>query len=86
MLSYYGGLVGVVMGFSIISIFEALYLVYRALLVMCTNESATLDEVDIDSVNSSDEDEEKTRKEELEALKGENAEDVPAEVTSESKP
>lgn len=85
MLSYYGGLVGVVMGFSIVSIFEVLYLVYRAILVMCTNESATLEEVDIASVSSSDENEEKARKEELEALRNENSDEVVEEDVSENK-
>lgn len=85
MLSYYGGLVGVVSGFSIVSIFEVIYLLYRAILVMCTNESATLEEVDIASVDSSDENEEKARKEELEALKSEIADDAPTEDVSENK-
>ncbi|KAI6184598.1 EGF-like domain protein [Aphelenchoides bicaudatus] len=67
-LSYFGGLVGCIMGFSIVSIFEVLYLGYRALLVMCTNERSTLDEVDIVSISSTDANEEKARQEELKAL------------------
>jgi hypothetical protein len=71
------------MGFSIVSIFEVLYLVYRALLVMCTNERSTLDEVEIASISSTDENEEKARQEELKALSEEAGETT--EPAAESK-
>ncbi|KAI6238021.1 hypothetical protein M3Y99_00729000 [Aphelenchoides fujianensis] len=59
-LSYFGGIAGVVMGFSFISILEAGYLFYRCLLVLCTNEKSTLDELEVASV---DDDEEERAKE-----------------------
>ncbi|KAI6221564.1 EGF-like domain protein [Aphelenchoides besseyi] len=60
-LSYFGGIVGVVMGFSFISILEGLFLFYRCLLVLCTNEKSTLEEVDIESVSSSDDDQDRAK-------------------------
>lgn len=75
-LSYFGGLTGCIMGFSIISILEFIYLVYRALLVMCTNERSTLDEIDIESISSGLDEEEEERKKELAVLQDEIKEDA----------
>ncbi|CAD5215095.1 unnamed protein product [Bursaphelenchus xylophilus] len=47
LMAYFGGLVGAVMGFSFVSVIEIAFLFYRCVLVMCTNESATLEEVDV---------------------------------------
>lgn len=55
-LAYFGGIAGVVWGFSFISILEIAFLLYRFLLVMCTNESATLEELEVASVDTSSSD------------------------------
>ncbi|CAD5210389.1 unnamed protein product [Bursaphelenchus okinawaensis] len=60
-MAYFGGLVGAVMGFSFVSVIELAFLVYRCLLVLCTNESATLEEVDVGGVDE-DENHPKTTK------------------------
>ncbi|KAH7716091.1 Protein EGAS-3 [Aphelenchoides avenae] len=56
-LSYFGGVVGAVMGFSIISFAEMAFLVYRILLVFCSNESVTLEEAEVAEAADDDDDE-----------------------------
>lgn len=44
-------MVGVVAGFSVVSVVEFGFLIYRLLLTFCTNESVSLDEAEVQDID-----------------------------------